>query len=142
MNHSTMPQLRKLNRPPVRAKKAVKLTNPIHRSPGDAKTARICCQTGMVAAAIDAAADDVVVSPTYVPDLVQACLDRIAAMDREGVALHAVIETNPDALEIAERRDAERKAGHVRSRLHGEHRCLLRRVTLTYRLHPQRIIVR
>ncbi|CAN5476141.1 amidase [soil metagenome] len=33
--------------------------------------------------------------------------------------LHAVIETNPDAMEIAANRDAERRAGQVRSRLHG-----------------------
>lgn len=33
--------------------------------------------------------------------------------------LHAVIEINPEALAIADRMDAERKAGHVRGPLHG-----------------------
>ncbi len=33
--------------------------------------------------------------------------------------LHAVIETNPDAMEIAIRMDAERRAGHIRGALHG-----------------------
>jgi amidase len=48
--------------------------------------------------------------------LTRAYLNRI---ERLNPLVHAVIETNPDALKIAERRDAERKAGHVRSRLHG-----------------------
>src|SRR6266542_3181916 len=33
--------------------------------------------------------------------------------------LHAVLETNPDALVIADRLDAERKAGRVRGAMHG-----------------------
>ena len=48
--------------------------------------------------------------------LTRAYLNRI---ERLNPLLHAVIETNPDALSIAEQRDAERKAGHIRSRLHG-----------------------
>jgi Asp-tRNA(Asn)/Glu-tRNA(Gln) amidotransferase A subunit family amidase len=31
----------------------------------------------------------------------------------------AVIETNPDALDIADELDEERKHGHIRTRLHG-----------------------
>jgi amidase len=45
-----------------------------------------------------------------------AYLARIAELDPK---LHAVIETNPDALAIADRLDAERKAGRVRGPLHG-----------------------
>src|SRR5207245_6844673 len=41
---------------------------------------------------------------------------RIAALDSK---LHAVLETNPETLAIADRLDAERKAGHVRGPLHG-----------------------
>lgn len=52
-------------------------------------------------------------------DLVRAYLARIAAMDRKGPALHAVIALNPDALAQARVLDAERKAGHVRGPLHG-----------------------
>lgn len=46
-------------------------------------------------------------------------LDRIAEIDRAGPALRSVIETNPDALEIAERLDEERAQGRVRGPLHG-----------------------
>ncbi|HET7583715.1 MAG TPA: amidase [Gemmatimonadaceae bacterium] len=51
--------------------------------------------------------------------ITQLYLDRIAAMDRAGPTLRAVIETNPQALEIAAALDAERKAGKVRGPLHG-----------------------
>jgi amidase len=46
-------------------------------------------------------------------------LARIEAIDRNGPALHSVIEVNPDALDIADRLDAERKSGHLRGPLHG-----------------------
>ena len=49
----------------------------------------------------------------------QAYLARIAAIDRQGPTLRSVIETNPDALDIAEALDRERAAGQVRSPLHG-----------------------
>jgi amidase len=52
-------------------------------------------------------------------DLTQRYLTRIAQMDKTGVALNAVIELNPDALAIADQRDAERKAGTTRGPLHG-----------------------
>ena len=44
---------------------------------------------------------------------------RIDAIDRSGPKLNSVIELNPDALAIAQKLDAERKAGKVRSPLHG-----------------------
>src|SRR4029078_10724908 len=49
-------------------------------------------------------------------ELAGAYLDRIARLDP---VLHAVIETNPPALQIAAGRDAERRAGRVRGPLHG-----------------------
>ena len=49
-------------------------------------------------------------------ELTEAYLRRIERLDP---LLHAVIETNPQALEIAARRDAERHAGRVRGPLHG-----------------------
>ncbi len=52
-------------------------------------------------------------------DITRAYLNRIAAMDRKGPALHSVIAVNPDAIAQAEALDAERKAGHVRGPLHG-----------------------
>lgn len=51
--------------------------------------------------------------------LTQAYLRRIDAIDRQGPSLNSIIELNPDALEIAERLDIERKAGKVRGPLHG-----------------------
>ena len=48
-----------------------------------------------------------------------AYLARIDAVDRAGPLLNSVIETNPDALAIADARDAERRAGTVRGPLHG-----------------------
>jgi amidase len=51
--------------------------------------------------------------------LVQMCLARISAYDRQGPSLHAVITLNPKALETARALDAERKAKGRRSLLHG-----------------------
>jgi amidase len=51
--------------------------------------------------------------------LSEAYLARIAAVDRQGPALRAVIETNPEALAIADALDAERRASGPRGRLHG-----------------------
>lgn len=49
-------------------------------------------------------------------ELTEAYLRRIERLDP---LLHAVIETNPEALDIAARRDRERRAGRVRGPLHG-----------------------
>src|SRR5258706_5970848 len=46
-------------------------------------------------------------------------LQRIAAVDKGGPYINSVIELNPDALEIADGLDKERKAGKVRGPLHG-----------------------
>jgi amidase len=51
--------------------------------------------------------------------LTQAYLDRIRQIDDAGPALNAVIEISPTAIADAEALDAERKAGKVRSPLHG-----------------------
>ena len=52
-------------------------------------------------------------------ELTQAYLDRIEAVDHHGPRLNSVIETNPDALEIAASLDRERRTGAVRGPLHG-----------------------
>ena len=52
-------------------------------------------------------------------EITRLYLDRIEALDRRGPTLRSVIETNPDALEIAEQLDRERAAGSVRGPLHG-----------------------
>jgi len=46
-------------------------------------------------------------------------LERIEALNLAGPELRAVIETNPDALAIADQLDAERRAGGPRGPLHG-----------------------
>ena len=51
--------------------------------------------------------------------LVEQYLARIESMDRRGPALHHVIETNPDALAIADALDGERRNGRTRGALHG-----------------------
>src|SRR5437773_956611 len=51
--------------------------------------------------------------------LVEKYLARIDAIDRQGPALHSVIEANPDALAIADRLDAERRSKGSRGPLHG-----------------------
>ena len=49
-------------------------------------------------------------------ELVQCYLHRIELVNPH---VKAVIETNPDALDIADKLDKERKHSHARSRLHG-----------------------
>ena len=51
--------------------------------------------------------------------LVDQYVARIRALDQQGPTLQHVLELNPDALTIADQRDAERKAGKVRGPLHG-----------------------
>ncbi len=52
-------------------------------------------------------------------ELVQRCRERIRALDWAGPCLNAVIELNPDAIDIAERLDAERRERGPRGPLHG-----------------------
>lgn len=52
-------------------------------------------------------------------ELVQYYLERIEAIDRNGPALHAILEVNPDALAIADRLDRERQTSGSRGPLHG-----------------------
>lgn len=51
--------------------------------------------------------------------LTRQALARIQRIDRGSGGLQSVIETNPDALDIARALDRERQAGHVRGPLHG-----------------------
>jgi amidase len=51
--------------------------------------------------------------------LTKAYLDRIEALDRRGPTLRSVIETNPEALALAEGLDKERKDKGPRGPLHG-----------------------
>jgi amidase len=51
--------------------------------------------------------------------LVQLCLARIQAYDRQGPSLHAVLTVNPKALDLARALDTERRTKGPRSALHG-----------------------
>jgi amidase len=51
--------------------------------------------------------------------LAQQYLARIDEIDKRGPAINAILQTNPDALSIADRCDAERKSGKLRGPLHG-----------------------
>ena len=51
--------------------------------------------------------------------IVEKYLERIEAIDKHGPAINSVMETNPDALEIAEALDKERKEKGPRGPLHG-----------------------
>ena len=51
--------------------------------------------------------------------LCEQYLKRIEEVNTKGPNLRAIIETNPDALKLADALDAERKAGKVRGPLHG-----------------------
>ena len=48
-----------------------------------------------------------------------AFLERIQAIDRSGPTLRAVVELNPEALDIAEALDQERRTSGPRGPLHG-----------------------
>jgi amidase len=51
--------------------------------------------------------------------LVERYLARIQDVDRKGPTLRSIIEVNPDAIELADALDAERRAGRRRGPLHG-----------------------
>ncbi|WP_426449685.1 amidase family protein [Paenibacillus sp. S-38] len=52
-------------------------------------------------------------------DLVQFYMDRTARLDQDGPKINAILEWNPQALELAEAADAERRAGRACGPLHG-----------------------
>ena len=52
-------------------------------------------------------------------DITRLYLQRIGALDRDGPRLRSLIEINPEAEELAERLDAERRSGRLRGPLHG-----------------------
>jgi len=54
-----------------------------------------------------------------IKEVVQAYLDRIDSIDKNGPHLNSMITLNPDALQIAEELDKELKAGKSRGPLHG-----------------------
>ncbi|MFI5236048.1 MAG: amidase [Gemmatimonadales bacterium] len=51
--------------------------------------------------------------------LIELYLGRIAALDRQGPTLRAMLDLNPDALAVADVLDAERRGGKLRGPMHG-----------------------
>ena len=51
--------------------------------------------------------------------IAESYLARIESVDKNGPTVNSVIEVNPDAIGIADERDAERKAGRERGPMHG-----------------------
>ncbi len=68
-------------------------------------------------------------------EMVLAYLARIEANDRQGPALRAVIETNPDAESIAAELDEERKTGRTRGPMHGTPILLKDNIDTADRMH-------
>ncbi len=54
-----------------------------------------------------------------ISEVIQAYLDRITELDKRGPSLNAVLEINPDVLQIAEELDRELKEGKIRGPMHG-----------------------
>ncbi len=76
-------------------------------------------QTPIVEATIGELQQSMARGETTARQLVEWYLERIDAVDRAGPKLRSVVEVNPQALEIADRLDAERRDGKVRGPLHG-----------------------
>lgn len=74
---------------------------------------------GLVEATIDELQAKMVSGELTSRKITELYLQRIKEIDRQGPALHAVIELNPDALMIADQLDKDRKSGKVRGPLHG-----------------------
>jgi amidase len=73
----------------------------------------------IVEKSISEIADALRAGTTTSREITSAYLDRIAAFDRRGPAINAVIALNPRAADEAAARDRERAAGRVRGPLHG-----------------------
>ena len=54
-----------------------------------------------------------------IKEVVQAYLDRIEEVDKNGPQINSIIQLNPDALKIAEELDKEMSDGKIRGPLHG-----------------------
>lgn len=54
-----------------------------------------------------------------ITELVQAYLDRIDEIDKNGPALNSILQINPDVMQIAQELDKEMKNGQIRGPMHG-----------------------
>ena len=88
-------------------------------APHEGATAKDASEFPLLEATIDVLQQKMQSGEYTSQSITKLYLKRIAEIDKKGPALNAVIELNPEALAIAERMDAERKAGKVRGPLHG-----------------------
>ena len=88
-------------------------------SPGDARAGASPEPFDLEEAALADVAAAIAAGERTSRSVTEAYLSRIAQLDRQGPALRSVIETNPEALGIAEVLDRERAEGRVRSPIHG-----------------------
>lgn len=80
-------------------------------------TSAVFAQARIVEASIEQLQRDMAAGRATSESITRAYLARIARHDRDRT--RSVLQVNPDALAIARKLDAERKAGHVRGPLHG-----------------------
>jgi amidase len=89
------------------------------RRPSPAPASPAARAPEVVERTIDESQRDMAEGRTTARALTAAHLARIAAYDKQGPALNAMIALNPRALEDADALDAERRLGKVRGPLHG-----------------------
>src|SRR6516225_6654747 len=87
--------------------------------PHDEHAARLVAAAAKAEPGIAALQEAMAAGRLTARELVQRYLDRIQALDRQGPALHSIIETNPDALALAGPLDEERRTKGPRGPLHG-----------------------
>lgn len=54
-----------------------------------------------------------------IPEVVQAYINRIEEIDKNGPSLNSIIQVNPEAIQLAEKLEREMKEGKIRGSLHG-----------------------
>ena len=99
----------------VRAQATAPINRTVKDRAGDANTAQLDLKSATIAD-LNAAFKRGTLTAEKLTDLYLA---RIAAYDKQGPAINAVISLNPNALTEAKILDAERKAGKIRGPLHG-----------------------
>jgi amidase len=93
--------------------------DPAAADEGDESTGAFARVSELDEVTISALADSMASGRMTARAIVDIYLDAIARVDRSGPAINAVLEINPDAREIADALDAERREKGPRSVLHG-----------------------
>jgi amidase len=101
---------------------AITSTRPIHRltAPADPTGSTIANQSfELNEITVKELADGMARGKWSSRQITELYLSRIQSVDKLGPQINSVIEVNPDAIQIAEGLDTERKSGKVRGPLHG-----------------------